>query len=187
MCTGMELQILGAVASAGFQMQQASQQKRAAQEARDAEIEAAYRNAQLEYIEAERQVEEERQKAISEESDRIRQAKSELGSIRALGQGLSDTSLGSLLFESDYVAGVDINRIEDNLSSFVDQKESEKKAAYVDAENTAKGATNKANSTVAQANANMVGAGLGAVNTGLNIKATADYRAETLEIARNKQ
>lgn len=172
--------IISAVVSAAAAATSAVVQSSNANKMAAAQQDAANQQAALQYKEIVRQQEQVNQTAQEQQSDRIRKARQDLGTLRVVAgeQGLSGSSLTSQFMELGYAEGLDLSRIESNRQNNIDSGEASKAAARQGAINTITIAEN-------QASAAKTSAMMGAVGSGLQIATSAWGKMETLNEMKN--
>lgn len=174
MCTGAELLLLqiGTTAvGAMVAMDQADQAAdRANQQAQDT-YKAAEAQTKAQYAETNRKQAESAIDKMDQQSDRIRQANEALGTMRATETALSDSSLGTILFESAYGDALNYTRIDESFRREFAALESEKYAAEQAYINRTTQAKNQAENAIMESNARKTSAVLGAIGSGLQFKA----------------
>lgn len=174
MCTGAELMLLQigtSAVSAMVAMDQADQAaSRASQQAQDS-YRAAEEQTKAQYAETNRKQAEAAIDSMNQQSDRIRQANEALGTMRATETALSDSSLGTILFESAYGDALNYTRIDESFRREYAALESEKYGAEQAYINRVTQAKNQAENAIMESNARKTGAILGAVGSGLQFKA----------------
>lgn len=132
MCEPITL-LLMSMASSGAQMVAAKSEAnkaeiRAQSQAQD-EYAAAQEQLKGEYAEQQRQIVDTQQKEFEDKSDAIRAANKSLGTLRATETALSDSSLGTILFEEAYGNALNYTRLGKSADNRVSTLESNKQAA----------------------------------------------------------
>ena len=173
MCTGAELMLLQigtSAVGAMVAMDQADQAaSRANQQAQDS-YKAAEAQTKAQYAETNRKQAEAAIDSMNEQSDRIRQANEALGTMRATETALSDSSLGTILFESAYGDALNYTRIDESFRREYAALETEKYGAEQAYINRVTQAKNQAENAIMESNARKTSAILGAVGSGLQFK-----------------
>lgn len=182
MCTTAVIAMsIASAASAAASIDQANQaKKRAAQQAADT-YRAAEENAKAQYAETNRKQAEAGLDAMNEQSDRIRAANEQVGTMRATETALSDASLGTLLFENAYGNALNYTRIDETFHRQIAALESEKSGAAQNYINTTTQAKNQASNVMAEASARQTNAVLGAAGSYLSISNTAANQAKMVD------
>lgn len=134
----------------------------AARRQADTQAAAAEQQAKLQYQEINRQQGEVNRIAQEQESDRIRKARQELGTLRVVSgeRGVSGNTFNALATELGYVEGLDLSRIESNRANNIQAGEAQKKATQQGALNTVDIAANQAKVATMSGVAGIVGSGL---------------------------
>lgn len=132
MCDPVTMLILS-VASSGAQMMAAKSEAnkaeaRAQQQAQD-EYAAANQQLEADYAEQQRQIVDTQEQEFEEKSDAIRAANKSLGTLRATETALSDSSLGTILFEEAYGNALNYTRLGNSADNKIATLESNKEAA----------------------------------------------------------
>jgi hypothetical protein len=150
-----------AAASAGIGFVQQNQAAKAASQQADWAQEAANEQAQAQYKEIQRQQEEVNKTAEEQRSDRMRQARAELGTLTVMAgeSGASGQTLGALAQDLGYTSGLDLSRIEQNRKANIEAGEASKVAARQGAQNAINIAANQ--KAVAQTQKRFSGYGAG--------------------------
>ena len=182
--TMMAISIGSSIAMGGMQMmmaqQQAAQQAAVARQQAEAEYAAAAQRANAEYAEANRQIGEAQIEEIETKSDLIREAKEQLGTLRAAETALSDSSLGNLFFESQYQNSADLVRITEQVDKQVAAGQAAKSAAAQGYINTVTIAKNNAGNAMMRANAASNAAVMQGIGTGISGTVGAINQRNTL-------
>ena len=170
MCDPVTMLILS-VASSGAQMMAAKSEanKAEARAQKQAQDEYAAANQQLEadYAEQQRQIVDAQSEEFEAKSDAIRAANKSLGTLRATETALSDSSLGTILFEEAYGNALNYTRLGNTADNKVRSLESNKEAAkqsYISrttlAENNLENASAEASARRKSATLNFVASGV---------------------------
>lgn len=168
------------VVSTAVAVDQANQaEDRANRQAQDS-YKAAEANTKAQYDEANRKIAENNLDKMSEKSDAIRKANEALGTMRATETALSDSSLGSILFEESYGNALNYTRIDENARRQNASLESSKYAAEQEYINRTTLAANQAENAIAESNARRTNAVLGAVGSSLQIGAQYNQNQKVL-------
>lgn len=168
------------VVSTAVSVDQANKaEDRANRQAQDA-YKAAEANANAQYEEANRKIAENNTDTMSEKSDAIRKANEALGTMRSTETALSDSSLGSILFEEAYGNALNYTRIDENSRRQNASLESSKYAAEQDYITRTTQAANQAENYIAESNARKTNAILGAVGSSLQIGAQYNQNQKVL-------
>lgn len=172
MCTGFEIAMIAAtVASTAVAVDQSAKAEDRAKKQAEDTYRAAEANTKAQYDEANRKIAENNTDKMNEKSDAIRKANEALGTMRATETALSDSSLGSILFEESYGNALNYTRIDENARRQNASLESSKYAAEQEYINKTTQASNFAENAIAESNARRTNAILGMVGTGLQIGA----------------
>jgi hypothetical protein len=181
MCSGVMIAMaISSAVSTAAAIDQANQAKaRAAQQAQDA-YDAADANTKAQYAETNRKEAQAGIDSMNEQSDRIRAANEQVGTMRATETALSDASLGTILFENAYGDALNYTRIDENFHRQIAAMESEKGAAMQNYINTTTQAKNQASNVMAEAEARKTNAVLNGISTSLSIANSAQMQRETI-------
>lgn len=182
MCDPVTMLILS-VASSGAQMiaAQSEANKAEARAQKQAQDEYAAANQQLEadYAEQQRQIADAQSEEFEAKSDAIRAANKSLGTLRATETALSDSSLGTILFEEAYGNALNYTRLGNTADNKIRSLESNKEAAkqsYISrttlAENNLENASAEASARRKSATLNFVASGVQLGTSYANQKST---------------
>jgi hypothetical protein len=146
-----------------------------------AQQDAATQQLKLSYKEISRQQEQVNETAQKQESDRVRAANAELGTMRVATaeRGVSGTTVTAFARTIGFLEGVDLARIERNREANIEAGEFGKESALAGYHNSITIAQN-------QAQVSMVTAGLGMVGSGLNIAGNYYKDQQALQSKRNQ-
>lgn len=168
------------VVSTAVAVDQADQAEARAQRQAQDSYKAAEANTKAQYDEANRKIAENNLDKMSEKSDAIRKANEALGTMRATETALSDSSLGSILFEESYGNALNYTRIDENAKRQNASLESSKYAAEQEYITRTTLAANQAENAIAESNARRTNAVLGAVGSSLQIGAQYNQNQKVL-------
>lgn len=164
MCDPVTLMIMSMAAS-GAQAVSAISQANKAQDRANRQLQDQYdaeaANLENQYAEQQRQIVDAQAEDLEAKSDAIRQANEALGTLRATETALSDSSLGSILFEEAYGNALNYARIDKTGDNKISAIESGKAAAKQSYLNNTTLARNETENAIAQADANKTSAVLG--------------------------
>lgn len=157
MCDPITLMMMAQGAMSGMQMIAAKKEAnkaeaRAVQQAEDEKI-AANQQLEADYAEQQRQISDTQSEAFEGKSDAIRAANKALGTLRATETALSDSSLGSLMFEEAYGNALNYARLSKSTDKKIDALESNKNAAQQSFLNRTTLADNNLENTLAETSA----------------------------------
>ncbi len=157
MCDPITLMMMAQGAMSGMQMIAAKKEAnkaeaRAVQQAEDEKI-AANQQLEADYAEQRRQISDTQSEAFEGKSDAIRAANKALGTLRATETALSDSSLGSLMFEEAYGNALNYARLSKSTDKKIDALESNKNAAQQSFLNRTTLADNNLENTLAETSA----------------------------------
>lgn len=184
MCDPVTLMIMSMAASGAQAVSTISQANKAEKRA-NAQLQDQYDaeavNLENQYEEQQRQIVDAQGEDLEAKSDAIRQANEALGTLRATETALSDSSLGTLLFEEAYGNALNYARIDNSGQNKIDAIESGKKTAMQSYLNNTTLAQNQTENVIAEANARKTGAILGFASDG--ISAYTGYQNQQATIA----
>ncbi|MDB4225468.1 hypothetical protein N9778_00400 [Hyphomicrobiales bacterium] len=173
MCDPITLMMMASAATSGVQMIAAKSEAnkaeiRAQSQAQD-EYDAAQEQLKGEYAEQQRQIVDTQQKEFEDKSDAIRAANKSLGTLRATETALSDSSLGTILFEEAYGNALNYTRLGKSADNRVSTLESNKQAAKQSYISRTTLAENNLENAAAEASARRKTAGLNFVAQGVSL------------------
>lgn len=171
MCDPVTLMIMSMAAS-GAQAVSAISQANKAQDRANAQLQDQYdaeaANLENQYAEQQRQIVDAQGEDLEAKSDAIRQANEALGTLRATETSLSDSSLGTILFEEAYGNALNYARIDKSGQNKVDAIESGKETAMQSYLNNTTLAQNQTENIIAEADARKTSAVLGFASDGIS-------------------
>ena len=171
MCDPVTLMIMSMAAS-GAQAVSAISQANKAQDRANAQLQDQYdaeaANLENQYAEQQRQIVDAQGEDLEAKSDAIRQANEALGTLRATETSLSDSSLGTILFEEAYGNALNYARIDKSGQNKVDAIESGKETAMQSYLNNTTLAQNQTENVIAEADARKTSAVLGFASDGIS-------------------
>lgn len=141
---------------------------RAQEQAQD-EYRASKQQLEFDYAEQQRQIIDTQDEELEAKSDAIRAANKSLGTLRATETALSDSSLGSILFEEAYGNAMNYVRVGNTAQNKVDALESNKVAAKQSYINKTTLAENNLENASAEAEARRKSASLNFLSSTLQI------------------
>ena len=121
-----------------------------------AEFEAAEQERKAEEQEALRLLAEEQQESLDQQSDVVRAAQQELGDIQASETMLTESSLGSILFDGEYGVQVGLGRIAEKEARDIGLRESQQLASINKQDNRGKRASAAASAQIGKAVASTI-------------------------------
>ena len=122
----------------------------------DAEFEAAEQQRKAEEAEALRLLAQEQQESLDQQSDVVRTAQKELGDLQASETMLTESSLGSILFNGEYGTQVGLGRISEKETRDVALRKSQQLGAINEQANRGNVAAAKASAQISAAVASTV-------------------------------
>lgn len=171
MCDPVTLMIMS-MASAAAQTAAAVSQANKAQERANRQLQDQYdaeaANLENQYAEQQRQIVDAQAEDLEGKSDAIRQANEALGTLRASETALSDSSLGSILFEEAYGNALNYARIDKTGANKIAAIESGKDAARQSYLNNTTLARNETENVIAEADARKTNAYLGLASSAVS-------------------
>tara|TARA_B100000795_G_scaffold146636_1_gene109890 strand:+ start:12560 stop:13105 length:546 start_codon:yes stop_codon:yes gene_type:complete len=144
------------------------------------EFTAASSQLDREYSESQRKIAEAQDEDFEGKSDAIRAANKALGTMRATETALTDSSLGTLMFEEAYGNALNYSRLDKTGKRKVMALESEKFAAQQSYISRTTLASNQNANLAADLSARRTGAMLGVASSGLNIYASAKNQSASI-------
>lgn len=181
MCDPVTLMIMS-MASSGAQMMMAQGEAnkaeiRAQNQAQD-EFDAAESQLQSDYQEQQRQIIDTQAEEFEGKSDAIRAANKALGTLRSTETSLSDSSLGTILFEEAYGNAMNYARVGKTASNKIDSLEANKQALKQSYISRTTLAENNMENAAAEAGARRKSAALGFVASGVQL-GTGHYQHQS--------
>jgi len=144
------------------------------------EFKAASTQLDREYAEGQRKIVEAQDEDFEGKSDAIRAANKALGTMRATETALTDSSLGTLMFEEAYGNALNYSRLDKTGKRKVMALESEKFGAEQSYISRTTLASNQNANLAADLSARRTGAMLGVASSGLSIYAGAQNQQATI-------
>jgi len=128
----------------------------------DAEFKAAEQQRKAEEQEALRLLAQEQEESLDQQSDVVRAAQKELGDLQASETMLTESSLGSILFDGEYGTQVGLGRIAEKEARDVDLRRSQQFGAINEQANRGNIAAAKASSQISAAIGSTISTGISA-------------------------
>lgn len=187
MCDPLTIMMIASSAMQAKQsMDQAKRMEQNAARQAKAQYEASDRQLKAEYAEANRKIAEEQEDNLDEQSERVRQANEDIGSLQASETSLSNSSLGLIMFEEMYGEALNVTRIDKNTARSLAGLESNKDASMQNFSNVTTQAENQAGNIMAEAGAKKTGAILGFASTSLSAGQSYTARQDQLSAIRGE-